>query len=677
MNRVFPIFITKRDLMENIKEKITELVDKLNKASEAYYNGQEIMTNAEWDQGFDELRRLEGESGIVLPNSPTSNVGAAPKVGTRVTHDFPAKSLDKTKDPEELQKKFSTEDKVLLMWKLDGGTLQLTYTGGNLVVAATRGNGEVGADITANAPYISGIPLKIDFTGSLTVRGEALMSYEDFETINSTLDESEQYANPRNLANATVSMLDPDEVKERKIVFKVFGIVNIEGLEINSFDSRMKWLEENGFQTVPYELVSPREIPEKISKWTEQVEGYGFPVDGLVFASDNIGQAEKLPGTGHHPNVLSGYAFKWADTEASTVLREIIWSPSRTGRLNPVAVFESVDLEGTKVSRASLHNVTYLKEKHLRIGDSITVYKANMIIPQVKDNLSPNQNPFSESENIEMIPKCPVCGTLAEIVSINDIETMHCPNPECAAKSIGRFVHFASRNCMDIEGLSEATVTRFVEEGWIKNLGDIYKLSVYKDEIIATEGFGEISYSNLLEAIEKSRNRDIVAFIASIGIPGIGKGQAKIIAESFKGKAKDVISAVFDLEKEPFDFTSVEGIGEVLNNNIHEFAKDKNQQIFLGNVLDYVDISDIEVAAGDALFAGKVFVITGSLTSFANREELKQKIESLGGKVTGSVSSKTDYLINNNVDSVSGKNKTAKELNIPIVSEEDFIKMIG
>lgn len=663
--------------MENIKEKITELVDKLNKASEAYYNGREIMTNAEWDQGFDELRRLERESGIILSDSPTANVGAAPKVGTRVTHDFSAKSLDKTKDPQELQKKFSTEDRVLLMWKLDGGTLQLTYNEGRLVVAATRGNGEVGTDITANAPYINGIPLKIDFTGSLTVRGEALMSYGDFSEINSTLEESEQYANPRNLANATVTMLDPLEVEKRRIDFRVFGIVNIEGKEIDKFSSRMEWLKEQGFETVPYELVSPQEIPEKINKWTEQVEKFPFPVDGLVFASENIAEAEKLPGTGHHPNVLSGYAFKWADTEASTVLKEIIWSPSRTGRLNPVAVFEAVDLEGTKVSRASLHNVTYLKEKHLRIGDPITVYKANMIIPQVKDNLSTNQELFSERENTELIPKCPVCSTLAEIISINDIETMHCPNTECAAKSIGRFVHFASRNCMDIEGLSEATVTRFVEEGWIKNLGDIYKLSAYKEQIIATEGFGEISYSNLLDAIEKSRYRDIVAFIASIGIPGIGKGQAKIIAESFKGKAKEVISAVFDLEKEPFDFTSIEGMGEVLNNNIHEFAKDKNQQSFLGDVLDYLEVSDIEVAGEDAKLSGKVFVVTGSLISFANRDELKKKIESLGGKVTGSVSAKTDYLINNNVESSSGKNKTAKELNIPIISEEDFLSMIN
>lgn len=663
--------------MENIKEKITELVDKLNKASEAYYNGREIMTNAEWDQGFDELRRLERESGIILSDSPTANVGAAPKVGTRATHDFPAKSLDKTKDPQELQKKFSTEDKVLLMWKLDGGTLQLTYNGGRLVVAATRGNGEVGTDITANAPYINGIPPKIDFTGNLTVRGEALMSYEDFSEINSTLEESEQYANPRNLANATVTMLDPLEVKKRRIDFRVFGIVNIEGKEIETFSSRMEWLKKMGFETVPYELVSPREIPEKINRWTEQVENFPFPVDGLVFAAENIAEAEKLPGTGHHPNVLSGYAFKWADTEASTVLKEIIWSPSRTGRLNPVAVFEPVDLEGTKVSRASLHNVTYLKEKHLRIGDPITVYKANMIIPQIKDNLSTNQELFSEWENAELIPKCPVCGTLAEIISINDIETMHCPNSECAAKSIGRFVHFASRNCMDIEGLSEATVTRFVEEGWIKNLGDIYKLSAYKDQIIATEGFGEISYSNLLDAIEKSRHRDIVAFIASIGIPGIGKGQAKIIAESFKGKAKEVISAVFDLAKEPFDFTSIEGMGEVLNNNIHEFAKDKNQQSFLGDVLDYLEVSDIEVAGEDAKLSGKVFVVTGSLISFANRDELKEKIESLGGKVTGSVSAKTDYLINNNVESSSGKNKTAKELNIPIISEEDFLSMIN
>lgn len=658
------------------QDYIKKLIEDLNNASVAYYNGKEIMSNVTWDEKFDELKRLEEETGFRFPESPTNRVGSLPKIGTKITHEFPAKSLDKTKDSDLLARKMKSEEAALIMWKLDGGTLQLTYEGGRMRICATRGNGEVGQDITANASGIIGIPGEIPYKGKLVVRGEALMSYEDFYNINAALSDDEQYANPRNLANATVSMLDPTVVRDRKIHFKAFGIVYIEE-EIPRFNKRMEWLVSQGFDPVEWELVSPDKIPEAIERISLTIGDYPYPVDGLVVASNEIGRAEKLPGTGHHPNVLAGYAFKWADTEAKTVLREIEWSASRTGLLNPVAIFDPVELEGTTVSRASLHNVSYIMEKHLHISDEITVYKANMIIPQIKDNLSEDSREQNSKEEFWFEPVCPVCGTKASLSLVNDVYTMRCQNPHCDAKKIGSFVHFCSRDCMDIEGMSEATITKFVEKGFIHKLDDFYNLDRFRDEIIGMEGFGEKSYSNLSDAIEKSRTRDIASFLNSIGIANVGKGQAKQIVLYFNGKAKDVIENIF--ENPDFDFSVIDGIGEVINNSIHEYANaiKKNNGGILGSVLKELNLSDIEVPKTDGSpISGKIFVITGNVNHYANRNELKAEIESLGGKVTGSVTSKTDYLINNDSTSTSGKNKKAKELNIPIITEDEYLNLI-
>lgn len=659
------------------RQQIEKLIKDLNNASNAYYNGNEIMSNLEWDEKFDELKSLEEKTGIYFSDSPTKNVGFVPKVGTKVTHEYPARSLDKTKDASVLAEKMSKEPGVLIMWKLDGGTLQLTYEAGKLKVCATRGNGEVGQDITANAEKIIGIPKEISYSGKLVVRGEALMSYEDFYNINAKLPENEQYANPRNLANATVSMLDPKVVESRKIHFKVFGIVYSEK-EISNFNDRMEWLKELGFDTVEWELVTPDKIPWAITSISAKIPEYPYPVDGLVLASNDIGRTEKLPGTGHHPNVLAGFAFKWADTEAKTVLREIEWSPSRTGLLNPVAIFDPVELEGTTVTRASLHNVSYIMEKHLHIQDEITVYKANMIIPQIKDNLSEQERDPNRKEEFDFSVNCPVCGNLAELFMVNDVYTMRCNNPLCDAKKIGSFVHFCSRDCMDIEGMSEATITKFVEKGFLHKLEDFYHLDRFKEEIIEMEGFGEKSYKNLSSAIEKSKSKDIVSFLTAIGIANIGKGQAKQISLHFDGRAKSVLESIFGEEK--YDFSVIGGIGEVINNSIYQYAENykRTNGGILGNLLSELSLSDIEVPKSmDSPIAGKTFVITGNVNHFANRNELKAEIESLGGKVTGSVTQKTDYLINNDSTSTSGKNKKAKELNIPVITEDEYIEMVG
>ncbi len=657
--------------MDKIKE-IEKLILELNNASDNYYNGIESMSNIEWDEKFDRLKQLEASAGIVPENSPTKNVGYESKAGSRVILEYPAKSLDKTKDINTMLSKMQGEKDLILMWKLDGGTLQLTYNRGKLLQVATRGNGEVGQNITANSKAIKGIPQEIEYKGKLVLRGEAVMSYEDFYGINDTLPDEERYANPRNLANATISMLDIDEVRGRNICVKIFSLVYIDD-NIDLFDKRMNWLKEQGFNTVEWEHVTEADLKDKIENWTKRVREFSYPVDGLVIASNNIGKAETLAGTEHHPNPLAGFAFKWRDKEAKTVLREIEWSASRTGLLNPIAVFDTVELEGTKVSRASLHNFSYVLDKHLRIGDEITVYKANMIIPQVRDNLSENISKFSKAEIEEMTPVCPVCRQRGSLYEINGIFTMRCDNSSCAAKMIGKFVHFCSRNSMDIEGLSEATITKFIKLGFILNFSDLYKLDRHRENIIAMEGFGEKSFDNLQRAINNSKTKDVVSFLTAIGIPGVGRGQAKLIAAHFNGRAEEIIKEIFNKTEAAYDFTVIDGIGEVINANIHRFNGD-----ILGNVLDYLSLGDIKTATNtSSAIGGKVFVITGSLKGYENRNVLKEYIESMGGKVTGSVTGKTDYLINNNINSASGKNKTAKELNIPIITEDGFNKLAG
>lgn len=686
--------------MENkfeIKE-MRECIDTLNKASAAYYNGgNTIMSDQEWDAMFDRLKKMEEETGIVYPDSPTHSVGAPVKVDELqiVKHEFPALSLDKTKDIQEFPEIFKRRaaGMAVVMWKLDGGTIVLTYDNGELIRAATRGNGEVGSDITHNAPYIKGIPMKIPYKGHLVTRGEAVMSYGEFERINSGIvNEEDQYANPRNLANATIIMQDSAEMKDRKIQFFAFKLVYMDDPLPESQDTfmgRLNYLDSLGFDTV-YRLYgdSQSDLIDVMNGFSDAVPQFEYPVDGLVVASDDVRYAEKLPETGRHPNPLVGYALKWKDEEVKTTLTEIEWSPSRTGRINPVAVFDPVHLEGTEVTRASLHNVSILKEKRLRVGDSITVFKANKIIPQIAKNLTPGSKlTYAESHPVY----CPCCGQETEPrITCKDgrtVEVAMCMNPECPAKHVKKFVHFVERDCMNIKGLSEATLQKFIERGFIREFADLYHLDRYKDQIVTMEGFGQKSYDNLITAVEASRKVTFVPFIHALGIPNIGKGQAKLFNKEYSGDVKKFFLDVFQRH----DFTHIEGIGEVLNDNLWRWGneylryipfEDYSDRIWpllnleIYNLLKEVEIQVPEkVSTAAVSLNGKTFVITGKLNHFVNRDALVAKIEELGGKSSGSVSKNTSYLINNDVESTSGKNKKAKELNVPIISEDDFLKM--
>ncbi len=688
--------------MENkfeIKE-MRECIDTLNKASAAYYNGgNTIMSDQEWDAMFDRLKKMEEETGIVYPDSPTHSVGAPVKVDELqiVKHEFPALSLDKTKDIQEFPEIFKKRaaGMAVVMWKLDGGTIVLTYDNGELIRAATRGNGEVGSDITHNAPYIKGIPMKIPYKGHLVTRGEAVMSYGEFERINSGIvNEEDQYANPRNLANATIIMQDSAEMKDRKIQFFAFKLVYMDDPLPESQDTfmgRLNYLDSLGFDTV-YRLYgdSQSDLIDVMNGFSDAVPQFEYPVDGLVVASDDVRYAEKLPETGRHPNPLVGYALKWKDEEVKTTLTEIEWSPSRTGRINPVAVFDPVHLEGTEVTRASLHNVSILKEKRLRVGDSITVFKANKIIPQIAKNLtSGSKLTYAESHPVY----CPCCGQETEPrITCKDgrtVEVAMCMNPECPAKHVKKFVHFVERDCMNIKGLSEATLQKFIERGFIREFADLYHLDRYKEQIVEMEGFGQKSYDKLIAAVEASRKVTFVPFIHALGIPNIGKGQAKLFNKEYSGDVKKFFLDVFQRH----DFTHIEGIGEVLNDNLWRWGneylryipfEDYSNRIWpllnleIYNLLKEVEIQVPEkVSTAAVSLNGKTFVITGKLNHFVNRDALVAKIEELGGKSSGSVSKNTSYLINNDVESTSGKNKKAKELNVPIISEDDFLKMFN
>lgn len=688
--------------MENkfeIKE-MRECIDTLNEASAAYYNGgNTIMSDQEWDAMFDRLKKMEEETGIVYPDSPTHSVGAPVKVDELqiVKHEFPALSLDKTKDIQEFPEIFKKRaaGMAVVMWKLDGGTIVLTYDNGELIRAATRGNGEVGSDITHNVPYIKGIPMKIPYKGHLVTRGEAVMSYGEFERINSGIvNEEDQYANPRNLANATIIMQDSAEMKDRKIQFFAFKLVYMDDPLPESQDTfmgRLNYLDSLGFDTV-YRLYgdSQSDLIDVMNGFSDAVPQFEYPVDGLVVASDDVRYAEKLPETGRHPNPLVGYALKWKDEEVKTTLTEIEWSPSRTGRINPVAVFDPVQLEGTEVTRASLHNVSILKEKRLRVGDSITVFKANKIIPQIAKNLTPGSKlTYAESHPVY----CPCCGQKTEPrITCKDgrtVEVAMCMNPECPAKHVKKFVHFVERDCMNIKGLSEATLQKFIEYGFIREFADLYHLDRYKEQIVEMEGFGQKSYDKLIAAVEASRKTSFVPFIHALGIPNIGKGQAKLFNKEYSGDVKKFFLDVFQRH----DFTHIEGIGEVLNDNLWRWGneylryipfEDYSNRIWpllnlkIYNLLKEVEIQVPEkVSTAAVSLNGKTFVITGKLNHFVNRDALVAKIEELGGKSSGSVSKNTSYLINNDVESTSGKNKKAKELNVPIISEDDFLKMFN
>ena len=642
--------------------RMKELVQKLNEAAKAYYQeDREIMSNREYDALYDELEQAEKITGIVLADSPTVRVGyEAVDALPKETHESPMLSLDKTKDREVLRG-FIGNHKTLLSWKMDGLTIVLTYENGELQKAVTRGNGIVGEVITNNARVFRNIPLKIAYQGRLVLRGEAIITYSDFERINNSIEDVDaKYKNPRNLCSGSVRQLNNQITAERNVRFYAFALVSAQDVEMhNSREFQMEWLRTQGFEVVEYRVVTSENLDEVMDYFAEKIVTNDFPSDGIVALYDDIAYGESLGSTAKFPR--NAFAFKWADEVRETTLREIEWSPSRTGLINPIAVFDPVELEGTTVSRASVHNVSIVKDLKLGIGDTIQVYKANMIIPQIAENLT-------QSGNLEIPDTCPVCGQEAKIICENDVEALYCMNPDCVAKKIKAFTLFVSRDAMNIDGLSEATLEKFIAKGFIHNFGDIFEMEKYRDEIVTMDGFGEKSFDNLISSIEKAKDTTLAKVIYSLGISNIGLSNAKIICRYFDDDLDKIRSA-----KEE-EISAIDGIGPVIAGSLTKyFAKPENNQK-VDHLMGYLHIVK-EEKADNQIFAGKNFVITGSLERFSNRGEAKNLIESLGGKVTGSVTGKTNYLINNDVNSNSSKNKKARELGIPILSEEDFLKL--
>lgn len=645
------------------KKRIKELVEILNKAAKSYYvDAVEIMPNIEYDKLYDELLELEKETNVVLSNSPTQNVGyeIAGELPKKA-HESPMLSLDKTKSVEDLRE-WLGDNKALLSWKMDGLTIVLTYRDGELVEAVTRGNGTIGEVITNNAKNFQNIPLKIEFKGELILRGEAIIKYSDFKRINDAIeDAAAKYKNPRNLCSGSVRQLNPAITKARMVYCNIFNVVKAEGVDFeNSKAKQFEWAKNEGFDVVEYKFTDSKSIAYDIAEFESKIESNDIPSDGLVLLLDDIALGERLGSTSKFPR--NAMAFKWSDERQVTKLKYIEWSPSRTGLINPVAVFEPVELEGTTVSRASLHNVSIFEDLMLGVGDEISVYKANMIIPQVYENLT--------KSNTEKVPDtCPACGSHASIKQDNESKVLMCTNPDCQIKHIKQYALMASRDALNIDGLSESTLEKFLSKGFIKNDSDIFKLDRYKDEIVNMEGFGKRSYEKLMAALEEARHTNVARFLYSLGINGIGSANAKMIAKYFDNDIDKIITAGKD------DLLEIEGIGEVLANSIVDFFKDSKN---IENVksLREVLMFEREESAGSDSFAGKVFVITGSLEHFTNRNELKELIEKNGGKVSGSVSSKTNFLINNDTASNSSKNKKAKELGVEIISEEDFLKLL-
>lgn len=645
-------------------QQMKELAQKLNEAARAYYQeDREIMSNLEYDALYDRLQSLEKETGTVLAGSPTISVGyEAVNSLPKENHESPMLSLDKTKDREVLRDFIGTH-RTLLSWKLDGLTIVLTYENGELQKAVTRGNGTTGEVITNNARVFCNIPLRIPFQGRLVLRGEAIITYSDFEKINESIGDADaQYKNPRNLCSGSVRQLNNEITAKRNVRFYAFSLVSAENTDMhNSREYQLQWLASQGFDIVEYRIVTGETLDEAMDYFAEAVSRNDFPSDGLVALYDDIAFGDSLGRTAKFPR--NAFAFKWADEIRETHLLEIEWSPSRTGLINPVAVFEPVELEGTTVSRASVHNVSIVKELELGIGDVIQVYKANMIIPQIADNLT-------RSSNLIIPDRCPACSHEAKVIKENDVEALYCMNPDCAAKKIKAFTLFVSRDAMNIDGLSEATLEKFIARGYIHNFGDIFEIEKYRDEITSMEGFGEKSFDNLLTSLEKARETTLPRIIYSLGISNIGLANAKVICRYFDNDLNKIRHASME------EISAIDGIGPVIARNMADyFAKEDNNRK-LDHLLSHLIIQK-EEQTGEQIFTGLNFVITGSVEHFSNRSEVKTLIESLGGKVTGSVTGKTNYLINNDTTSGSSKNKKAKELGIPIISEEDFLKMIS
>ena len=649
---------------ESSIKKMKELGEKLREASRAYYQeDREIMSNVEYDALYDTLSALEKETGIVLADSPTVNVGyEAVEQLPKEEHERPMLSLDKTKEREALRE-FIGEHPTLLSWKLDGLTIVLTYENGELIKAVTRGNGIVGEVITNNARVFKNIPLKISFRGRLVLRGEAIITYSDFEKINETIGDADaKYKNPRNLCSGSVRQLNNEITAKRNVRFYAFSLVSAEGVDFqNSREVQFQWLNAQGFDVVEYRKVTADTLDEAMDYFAEAVTKNDFPSDGLVALYDNIAYGESLGTTAKFPR--NAMAFKWADELRDTKLLEIEWSPSRTGLINPVAVFEPVELEGTTVSRASVHNISIMKELKLGIGDTIRVYKANMIIPQIAENLT-------GSGNAPVPHICPACGQETVVKKENDVECLFCVNPGCPAKKIKSFGLFTSRDAMNIDGLSEATLEKFIARGFIHDFGDIFEISRYRDEIVEMEGFGQKSYDNLIESLERAKETTLPRVIYSLGIANIGLANAKVICRYFNNDLEKIRHASLE------EISEIDTIGPVIAGNLVSYFQDEENNRRLDHLMSFLHIQD-EGPKQEQIFAGMNFVITGSLVHFGNRSEAKELIESLGGKVTGSVTKKTNYLINNDIQSSSSKNKKARELGIPILSEEDFLNLVG
>ena len=649
---------------ESSIKKMKELGEKLREASRAYYQeDREIMSNVEYDALYDTLSALEKETGIVLADSPTVNVGyEAVEQLPKEEHERPMLSLDKTKEREALRE-FIGEHPTLLSWKLDGLTIVLTYENGELIKAVTRGNGIVGEVITNNARVFKNIPLKISFKGRLVLRGEAIITYSDFEKINETIGDADaKYKNPRNLCSGSVRQLNNEITAKRNVRFYAFSLVSAEGVDFrNSREVQFRWLNEQGFEVVEYRKVTAETLDEAMDYFAEAVTTNDFPSDGLVALYDDIAYGESLGTTAKFPR--NAMAFKWADEMRDTRLLEIEWSPSRTGLINPVAIFEPVELEGTTVSRASVHNISIMKELKLGIGDTIRVYKANMIIPQIAENLT-------GSGNAPIPHNCPACGQETIVKKENDVECLFCVNPGCPAKKIKSFGLFTSRDAMNIDGLSEATLEKFIARGFIHDFGDIFEISRHKDEIVEMEGFGQKSYDNLMESLERAKETTLPRVIYSLGIANIGLANAKVICRHFDNDLDRIRHASLE------EVSDIDTIGPVIAGNLVTYFKDEDNNRRLDHLMSFLHIQE-DSPKQEQIFEGMNFVITGSLVHFGNRSEAKELIESLGGKVTGSVTKKTNYLINNDIQSNSSKNKKARELGIPILSEEDFRKLAG
>lgn len=649
--------------MENRKqERMKELTGLLKEAARAYYaEDREIMSNLEYDRLYDELEALEAETGIVLSDSPTVNVGyQSVEELPKEKHESPMLSLGKTKSREELQEWLQGKE-AILSWKLDGLTVVLTYDGGKLVKAVTRGNGEIGEVITNNARTFKNLPLSISYQGELILRGEAVITYSDFEKLNAKIPEEEaRYKNPRNLCSGSVRQLNNQITAERNVRFFAFSLVRADNVDFHdSRSAQLDFLKEQGFEVVEHVMVGPSTIQKAIADFEKKIETYDVPSDGLVLTYEDIAYGQSLGRTAKFPR--DSIAFKWADDMRETTLLEIEWSPSRTGLLNPVAVFEPVELEGTTVSRASVHNISILRGLKLGIGDRITVYKANMIIPQIAGNLTC-------SGELPLPERCPVCGGPTQVRSINDTESLYCVNPDCAAKRLKAFTLFVSRDALNIDGLSEATLEKFIGKGFIHDFVDLFHLGDHKEQIVEMEGFGEKSYAHLAESVENARTTTLPRLLYGLGIANIGVVNARMLCRHFHNSPE----ALMEAEKE--ELSAIDGVGEVIATAFVEYMANEENRKRIRALLCELRLEAPEENTAPQTLSGLSFVVTGSLNHYENREALKAVIEAMGGKVTGSVTGKTECLINNDINSSSTKNKKARELQVPVLSEEDFME---